>query len=206
MARDTKRRILKAAKSVFVEMGKEGARVDAIAKRARVNKAMIYYYFSSKDQLYYQVLKTTFQKVMTRVLGALEQDGSPIDRVDEIVRIYHNYLLQDSDLPKMVLRELVNGAPVLQRVFSEVLGGTRQGLTAKFTQTLEQGSREGLIREMDTMQVTLSLLGMILFPFIAEPVMKSLFVSDSWQRFWEERPGQVSDILFHGIQARQSHE
>ncbi len=56
---DTKEKILQTAISIFREKGKDGAKMQEIADGAGINKAMLHYYFSSKDQLFQEVFKIT---------------------------------------------------------------------------------------------------------------------------------------------------
>jgi TetR/AcrR family transcriptional regulator len=71
---DTAQKILKAAKEVFSTLGYEGARIEEIAKKASVNKAMIYYHFKNKEELYHAVLDLFFQK--NKVLQNIQEDAS----------------------------------------------------------------------------------------------------------------------------------
>src|ERR1700720_3880050 len=73
----TVRRILQAAENVFAEQGLAGARIDAIARAARVNKALLYYYFRSKEELHRFTLQTLFGQMRERVGTAMEEPGAP---------------------------------------------------------------------------------------------------------------------------------
>jgi TetR/AcrR family transcriptional regulator len=200
------KRILNAARQAFIEHGKDGARVDAIARRARVNKAMIYYYFSSKDQLYYQVFKTAFSLIMQRVSGALEQKTSPPDQIHAMINAYHSFLLENNELPRMILREIADGAPVLKKVISEELSTNHRGLILRFVQTLHQGYVDGSIKQVNPQHTLISLMGMIIFPFIASPLLENLLGTQAEGDFWQRRPDEIFDLLFHGIQPRVAND
>ena len=203
MKQAARKRILDAAVQVFIDKGFDGARVETIARQAKVNKAMIYYYFSSKDQLYYQVLKTTFTRIMERIVGALDQEGSPSDRIQQMVRLWHGFLHENWHLPKLILRELANGAPVLHQVLDEVVGKDREKIAQRFTDNLAEGYRKGSMRRVDPIHTMLSLMGMVAFPFIAIPVMEPLLASKGGDQFWQERPDAIIDLLLQGIQQRE---
>jgi TetR/AcrR family transcriptional regulator len=70
----TKERIFDAAIQVFAKKGKHGAKMEEIAATARINKAMIYYIFESKDNLYAEVIKMILAKLNTRMNESLEND------------------------------------------------------------------------------------------------------------------------------------
>jgi TetR/AcrR family transcriptional regulator len=204
MALTTQQRILNAARKVFIELGKGGARVDAIARRAKVNKALIYYYYSSKDQLYYHVLKHTFSTILARISGALSQEQSPEERILKMVDAYHTFLMQHRSLPVLILREMADGAPVLKKVASEILSADFQDLTLSFDETIREGDHIGLWEDVDPRQTLVSLLGMLIFPFAAAPLIESALGINPESEFWQERPQAVLDIFFHGIEKRET--
>jgi len=204
MALSTQQRILKAARQIFIERGKDGARVDAIARRAKVNKALIYYYYSSKDQLYYHVLRDTFSLILARVSGALEQSESPAERLQQMAYAYHSFLMENRDFPKLILREIAAGAPVLKKVASEVLRSDFQNLPHSFEVTLQHGNRQGLWKSVDSRHTLISFLGMLIFPFVAAPLLESALGIAAEDTFWQERPEVVLDLFFHGIQHRDT--
>src|ERR1700740_3542522 len=82
-ARDltTARRIVATAEEIFAEQGLAGARMDEIARAAKVNKALLYYYFRSKEELYRFVLETLLSQLGTRVGGESGSTPSPRQRL-----------------------------------------------------------------------------------------------------------------------------
>src|SRR5712671_3511239 len=76
----TVQRILKAAEGVFAEQGLAGARIDAIARAARVNKALLYYYFRSKGELHRFTLGMLFGELRAQAGTVLERSSSPRDQ------------------------------------------------------------------------------------------------------------------------------
>src|SRR6266404_9911186 len=77
----TRSAILDAAMREFAHEGVAGARIDAIARAARVNKALLYYYFRDKEALYGAVLDRVFAGLSERVRAALESPAPPRERV-----------------------------------------------------------------------------------------------------------------------------
>lgn len=204
MTISSRKKILDAARIVFTDRGKDGARVDNIAKLAGVNKAMIYYYFSSKDQLYYQVLKSTFLQILTQVENALDLQKSPSERLKKMVNAYHKFLQANHDLPKMIPREIADGAPVLKQVVAELITSNHKGIQFRFKDTLDQGHREGDFRDVPTWHTLVNLLGMIIFPFIAAPILETIMGSEINAAFWQKRPQAVLDFFLYGIQTREA--
>ena len=87
-ARVSPDRLLAAAALEFAERGFAGARVDRIARRARVNKAMIYYYFKSKQTLYRTLLRRTFSLAADRMQAIAESSAAPPDKLDQALAAF----------------------------------------------------------------------------------------------------------------------
>src|SRR3954452_1813652 len=79
--------ILAAAAPEFAERGYAGARVDRIARRARVNKAMLYYHFGSKQRLYRTLLRNTFGKIAGELEAIAKSDHQPADKLDTAITV-----------------------------------------------------------------------------------------------------------------------
>src|SRR5277367_3441697 len=84
--------ILQAAAEEFADHGIAGARTDAIAREARVNKALIYYYFKDKETLYSAVLDNAFSGLKTAVFRALEGDLPPRKKILAYVGAYFDFV------------------------------------------------------------------------------------------------------------------
>ena len=109
---ETKEKIISAAIEVFAEKGKHGARMEQIAAKAKVNKAMLYYYFSSKDNLFYEVLKSIIQNIFQHMSSTFNlfiiYDESPIDKLKRIVNAQFEVFSQNSNFAKILLLALAN--------------------------------------------------------------------------------------------------
>ena len=81
-------RIKRAALKEFALHGFEGARVDRIAQKAKINKAMIYYHYKGKENLYEEVLSNVFKTVFSRVTGAISEDKRPDEQLESIFSEY----------------------------------------------------------------------------------------------------------------------
>src|ERR1700737_1866761 len=94
-ARDlsTARRIVATAEDIFAEQGLAGARMDEIARAAKVNKALLYYYFRSKEELYRFVLETLLSQLSTKRPGTGGATPSPRDRLGAIVDTVFDFVL-----------------------------------------------------------------------------------------------------------------
>src|ERR1700686_2501666 len=114
--------ILKAAVTEFAEHGIAGARTDAIARAAHVNKALLYYYFKDKDALYEAVLDHVFSGLRARVMPVLESKLPPRQKMLEYLGAYFDYIAANPRFPRVVQAEWMRsgaGSAPMQRVAKE---------------------------------------------------------------------------------------
>src|SRR5271169_1800691 len=93
-ARDltTARRIVATAEEIFSEQGLAGARMDEIARAAKVNKALLYYYFRSKEELYRFVLDTLLSQLSSRVGARGAGPVSPSKRLAAVIDNFFDFV------------------------------------------------------------------------------------------------------------------
>jgi TetR/AcrR family transcriptional regulator len=180
--------ILKAAVAEFAEHGIAGARTDAIARAAHVNKALLYYYFKDKDTLYEAVLDHVFSGLRARVLPVLESELPPRQKILEYLGAYFDYIAANPRFPRVVQAEWLRsgaGSARMQRVAREYF----RPIFEKVAGVLGEGMASGEFRAVNPMDFLPSVVGMIIFYFSAAPLMKTLMKVDplSLERIRERR-------------------
>lgn len=158
--------ILDAASAEFAEHGFAGARVDEIAARAGVNKAMLYYRVGDKQTLYTAVLMRNFDRVGEVVQRALAVDGTSRDRLEAVIAAVTAMVQRYPDHPRIVLREIASGAvnlppEVLARML-EVVEVVR-GL-------IGEGVTSGEFRPLDPVLAHLTIVGAVVFLNATAPI------------------------------------
>ena len=159
-------RILDAASAAFAEHGFAGARVDEIAARAGVNKAMLYYHVGDKRALYAAVLMRNFDRVQIAIGQALGVTGSARRRLEAVIVAVTAMVREHPDHPRIVLREMASGAAnlapeVLARMM-EVVGVVRD--------LLREGMESGEFRRLDPVLTHLTIVGAVIFLNAVAPV------------------------------------
>ena len=114
-ARVSPDRILAAAAQEFAARGYAGARVDRIARRARVNKAMLYYHFRSKQGLYRALLRDTFHQVGARLQAVADLPLAPAPKLDRAIAELARFIGEHRFFPAIMLREVADGGEHLDR-------------------------------------------------------------------------------------------
>ena len=158
--------VLRAAEREFAAHGFSGAGVDLIARRARVNKAMIYYHFGSKLDLYREVLREGFRELLAAARDVLDRPISPIRKLDEFVSTLLRTGARRKHLTPMLLRELAGGGrqldPETLRLFA--------GLFQVVRQILDEGRRRGDFRDVDPLLTHFMIIGAGIVYMANEPV------------------------------------
>ncbi len=169
-ARVSPDRILAAAAVEFAERGFGGARVDRIARRARVNKAMLYYHFRSKQGLYRALLRRTFTLAAER-FGAIAATAAPApDKVDRLIAEFAGLIEQQGVFPAIMLREVAEGGAHLDRETLLALAAVPQAVG----RIVQQGIAEGAFRPVHPLFAHITMVAPIVFYLAAGPIRKEL--------------------------------
>ena len=193
-------KILGAAGEVFAEQGYAGARVDEIARRAGVNKAMLYYHVGDKAELYSRVLDVFFQDLSGRLARAVESEGGPAERLAGLQAAFATTAVAFPPFPQIMLREIAGGARHLPR---EVLAGMARFI-ATTRQVIEDGRERGVFRrDVEPLVTHILVVGSV---FLAA---NGLRLFDRLEELGVEAPADklqltdiarsASDIILHGI-------
>jgi len=174
----TRHAILDAAEREFAAEGIDGARTEAIARTAGVNKALLYYYFQDKESLYGAVLDRVFAGLQQAITEVLRQDLPPREKVLAYVKAHFDYIARAPGYPKLVQRGLMgterDGSPLVRRILERYLAP----LYRQLSEVIAQGSRAGEFRPVDAVQFVPTMVAVIVFYFAASPVLKSIMGSD----------------------------
>jgi AcrR family transcriptional regulator len=158
--------IFRAAAHEFAQRGYDAAGVDRIAARARVNKAMLYYHFGSKQGLYVEVLRDMFRAVGTRTRAIADGPGVGEDKLDAWILTMVEEAAGRPWFPPIMLRELASGAAHIDR---ETFG-MMNAVYAAVRDVIVQGQDEGAFREADPLLTYLTVLPAILIFFARQRV------------------------------------
>ncbi len=193
---ETRAHILAAAERVFAESGLEGARTEAIAASAGVNKALLYYYFKSKERLYQAVLEGHLKEFHRRADQALSQGGSAQTTVLRYVSTHFDFISARPFYPRLIQRLVMSGGPALPRLVKAHL----LPLYRKLGAIIQRGVHAGELRPVDGQHTVLSLVALTVFYFSAAPVMKAVTRVDPYSGAnLKRRKAEVLDFIRHGL-------
>lgn len=191
--------ILKAAVREFSEEGIAGARTDAIARAAGVNKALLYYYFKDKEALYQAVLDEVFSGVRMAVEGALALELSPRERLTAYVRAHFDYIASHPLYSRIVHAEFLRAGrdpSHLQRVAKQYF----QPIFLNLRELLREGHEAGEFRRVDPVQFIPSIIAVIVFYFITAPITRVMTGEDPFSPAQlATRRRAIEDFVSHAL-------
>lgn len=192
----TVQRILRAAEENFAQRGLAGARTGAIARAARVNKALLYYYFSSKEELHRFTLHTLFQQLHAQISAALEQPGTPRQQLLRYINSYFDFMRAHPNYPRLFERELTSDKPQLAGLVREHL----RPLHLRLTALIRAGIAKGEFRRVEPRHTIFNLVAMTVFYFAAAPVLTEVWKCDPLApRLVAARRRAILDFVEHAL-------
>jgi TetR/AcrR family transcriptional regulator len=162
---DPKERIFAAAEAEFMVRGYDGSRMQAIADRAKINKAMLHYHFGSKDALFAQVFKEKSKLLFPKLEASLRQQSDFISFVCSFVDLYVGHLIENPFLPTYLFQVSAHHVELLEQV--------KLDLPKKLIRAFEAAVKNNTVRPHDPQQFVISLLGMCVMPFAAKNLIKN---------------------------------
>jgi TetR/AcrR family transcriptional regulator len=205
-AAETRSRILDAALSEFAAHGLAGARTDRIANSAGVNKALLYYYFESKENLYLAALEMISAKIRDRTLAVFLRECSPGERVLRSALEHFDRILTQHEFQGLMQQEMIrlhkgeSGAlPILvKRVFAPAM--------TMYQAMAREGIESGELIQAEWMQIYLATLGANVFYFLSAPIWRILSQSEPFApEALAQRRTALVEFLGQAIFADRKH-
>lgn len=179
---ETRSRILDAALSEFAANGLAGARTEQISATAGVNKALIYYYFESKEKLYSAALEMVSGRVRDRSMAVFLREASPGERMLRAALDHFDRILTQREFQTLMQHEMMRlhkGEEgelliLVKRIFAP--------LHAMFQSMVREGIASGELIEADWLQMVLTALGGNVFYFLSAPVWRHILPFEPFDR------------------------
>jgi AcrR family transcriptional regulator len=204
---DTERKILDAARTVFVRRGTAGARMQEIAEEAGVNQALLHYYFRSKDGLAMAVFRDTAGRLIPAAMAVLGSADPLEEKLERFVHLYIDTVRQNPFIPGYIIAELHHHPERLAGLVSQFAGGPAPWVSQTFLQRLDRQIAErvsaGTMRPIAPEQLLVNLLSLCVFPFLARPLLDTVLGMDeeAFARFLDERRAELPRFILNGLRA-----
>lgn len=190
-------KILAAAKIVFMEKGMAGARMQDIADKAGINKAMLHYYFRNKEKLFEVILKEQVVKFLPGIFSILNSDAALFEKIRGFVAGYISLIIENPYLPLFVLYEM-NKQPA---AFVNKLFGATPPDFSKLIEQIEKEVKRGIIKQVSPLHLIVNMMSMCVFPFVSKPIIQRVMNVDDLQfrYMMEQRKTFVAEFIIASI-------
>jgi TetR/AcrR family transcriptional regulator len=181
-ADQTRARILEAAIRQFSENGLAGARTEQIAEEAAVNKALLYYYFSSKENLYAAAVEAVFEEMRVTSVAVLEREVSAGERFVQIVLNNFDRSYSHASMRSLMQQEMVRLHQGEENRMAQMAEQFFRPMWAKIQEVLEEGIASGELIPAAPSQMRYAALGANVFYFLISPLTRLALSVDPLER------------------------
>ena len=194
---NTETEILIAAKEIFQQKGMAGARMQEIADKAKINKALLHYYYRSKQLLFEAVFKSAFSLLAPQLNKVLNDDSDLFEKIRKFTENYVSFVIKHPYLPNFVIQELNKNPEFIQKLRSEKNFPSIE----KFKLQVSDAINQGIIKPIEAEQLFINIISLNIFPFIGEPLLMALVNVDkeSYNKILENRKTEVAEFIINSI-------
>jgi AcrR family transcriptional regulator len=193
----TEKKILQAATNVFVAKGMDGARMQEIADEAGINKALLHYYFRSKERLFEAIFSEIFKFAFPKLSQIIMSDSGIVFKIEQFVDAYIEILIRHPFIPGFVIKELNRDPSGLFKVVLKY-GLDPQPVFAHIQEAMDRGE----IVQMKPQHLVVNVVSMCIFPFAACPILSFVVFKDDKQAletFYAERAGVIKKFVIDAV-------
>ncbi len=193
----TETSILNTAKRIFQYKGMMGARMQEIADEAGINKALLHYYFRSKELLFEAVFNMAFSKLAPQLNEVMNTDASIFEKIRNFSSNYISFVLKHPYLPNFIIQELNRNPEFVKKLVTE----KHFPNISKFKNQVHAKVTEGVIRPIKAEQLFINIMALNIFPFIGAPLLKGFLNADdkTYEQLMEERKTEVAEFIINAI-------
>jgi len=199
MDTSTEEKIYEAARRIFILKGMEGARMQEIADEAGMNKALLHYYFRSKENLFKAVFKDIVTRFFKKLGFTLASNISDKEKLSVFIDNYIDLISANPYVPQFIIMEINRDPKVLKTLMLESGIEPQKILELFFKEVHTQNAST-----IDPRHIVVSLFGMMVFPFVARPLLQMIYFNDdqkAYNQFLEERKEIVKSMIIKFIEA-----
>ena len=176
----TEQQILEAAQNVFLEKGMDGARMQEIADRAGINKALLHYYFRTKDKLFLTIFRNLIGNLFKKINLQLQTNDDVFEFIEKFVSTYLSLLGRNTYLPNFIINEMNRNHQNIVQIFeSENLIQYKSKLDAM----IDKSVAEGKLIPITGAELIADMIGLCVFPVVAKPMILSFLLQGDTNKY-----------------------
>lgn len=194
---NTEVEILNAAKEIFQQKGMDGTRMQEIADKAKINKALLHYYYRSKQLLFEAVFKNAFSLLAPQLNKILNDDSDLFEKITKFTHSYISFVIKHPYLPNFVIQELNRNPEFVQKLRADKNFPSIEKFKLQVADAVEQG----IIKPIEVEQLFINIMSLNIFPFIGEPLLTALINVDKkkYNEILSNRKTEVASFIINAI-------
>lgn len=193
----TEEKIFESARLIFQHKGLAGARMQEIADGAGINKAMLHYFFKSKQLLFEAVFMNAFSQIAPQINEIFNSHDSVFDKIRKFTESYISFVITNPILPQFIVQEMNNNPEFATSIIKHANRPNPAFLISQIEKEIELG----IIKPIKPKQILLDIFSMTVFPFAAHMLMKSIvqLSQEEFNELVQERRTHVADQIINAI-------
>ena len=198
---DVEKKIVEAAKELFIENGFAETSMSDIAAKVGINRPVLHYYFRTKEQLFERILTEKVQLMSESVLAAFGQPGLPLlERLKDGVTCHFDFIAANPQLPRFIVNEVFS-RPERYKLMSDKIVKVADCLMKGIQQELDELHAQGKVEWVDVRMLLLDIISLNVFPFIAYPIIEPILgdIAADRNRFFELRKAENIEMIMRRI-------
>jgi len=195
----TEEKILAAARKIFVDKGLEGARMQDIADEAGINKAMLHYYFRSKEKLFDTIFTDVAKEFLPKLFAILTADKTLFEKIELFCAAYIEHETKTPYVPVFIIKEINRGPKALMQRITQVGSPPFDAVIAQ----IKRETKAGIIKPLEPFDLLLNTLSLCIFPYLAKPMVQAVTGMNTVQfnDMMKKRCATVSKVIIDSIKA-----
>ena len=197
----TEELILDAAKDVFQHKGMAGARMQEIADKAGINKAMLHYYYRSKQKLFEAVFKSAINLMAPKVVEIINTEDHLFDKIRNFTDKYITFISKHNYIPLFIINELRRNPEILKTSLDYNFDtSVREKLNLQIIDLIDKKE----IKPISAEQLFLDVISLCVFPIITKPLMTAILdkTNKEYNEIINQRKTYVADFIINAIKLK----
>jgi TetR/AcrR family transcriptional regulator len=194
----TEEKILAAAKTVFHRKGFEGTRMQEIADEAEINKALLHYYFRSKEKLFQAVFEAAFSGLMENTKQIFFSKKPLKEKISAFLVDYINTISENSYIPWFILNGMYERPEQLKTILEK-----NKINPLMLMEHLKEQIHKEYNADINPFHIWLNILSMSVFPVVAKPFLMEVFKlnEEAYNQILKERKSVVPQFVNSALKA-----
>lgn len=196
--KQTEEIIFEAATEVFLEKGMDGARMQDIANHAGINKALLHYYYRTKDRLFNAVFEMIARKMLRKFAPVFDENLSFEDKIRFFFKEHISFLQENPALPGFIINEINRNPARIKKILKNV---DIKNLWLMLEKQHREEFKKYNITEDSIPQLLTTIVSISVFPFAARGIIEGVFVNIGldFDKYIEERKEFAAEFVLRAI-------